>query len=260
MPSCPRPMPLNAVNSPESTMAEATLVEAINLALRRAMEDDPSVVVLGEDVGVDGGVFRATVGLQDRFGSERVLDTPLAELLISGLCVGMAAQGLKPVGEIQFMGFLYPCRSTGEPRIENAQPHPGTPRLPNGSAHAAWSRHSRARASFRKHRGDALPYSRIASYHAFVAGTRLRTSPRRDPRSRSGRVSGANTPLPRSERQSGGRWQSLAAGSCLCPAERSGRHTDQLGRGVERDYGRGRCARRRGHRCRGPRSCHPEAV
>ena len=90
-------------------MPEMTLVEAINLALARAMEEDPNVVVLGEDVGVNGGVFRATVGLQQRFGSERVIDTPLAELLISGLCVGMAAQGLKPVGEIQFMGFLYPC-------------------------------------------------------------------------------------------------------------------------------------------------------
>ncbi|WP_407160181.1 alpha-ketoacid dehydrogenase subunit beta [Bradyrhizobium sp. STM 3557] len=90
-------------------MAEVTLVEAINLALARAMEDDAGVVVLGEDVGVNGGVFRATAGLQKRFGSERVLDTPLAELLISGLCVGMAAQGLRPVGEIQFMGFLYPC-------------------------------------------------------------------------------------------------------------------------------------------------------
>ena len=90
-------------------MPEVTLVEAINLALGRAMDDDPSVVVLGEDVGINGGVFRATVGLQTRFGAERVLDTPLAELLISGLCVGMAAQRLKPVGEIQFMGFLYPC-------------------------------------------------------------------------------------------------------------------------------------------------------
>jgi 2-oxoisovalerate dehydrogenase E1 component beta subunit len=90
-------------------MPEVTLVEGINLALGRAMEDDPSVVVLGEDVGLNGGVFRATAGLQQRFGSERVLDTPLAELLISGLCVGMAAQGLRPVGEIQFMGFLYPC-------------------------------------------------------------------------------------------------------------------------------------------------------
>ncbi|MFZ1106436.1 MAG: alpha-ketoacid dehydrogenase subunit beta [Hyphomicrobiaceae bacterium] len=90
-------------------MAEITLVEAINLALARAMQEDPNVVVFGEDVGVNGGVFRATVGLQKRFGSERVIDTPLAELLISGLCVGMAAQGLKPVGEIQFMGFIYPC-------------------------------------------------------------------------------------------------------------------------------------------------------
>lgn len=90
-------------------MTEVALVEAINLALGRAMDDDASVVVLGEDVGVNGGVFRATAGLQQRFGPERVLDTPLSELLISGLCVGMAAQGLRPVGEIQFMGFIYPC-------------------------------------------------------------------------------------------------------------------------------------------------------
>jgi 2-oxoisovalerate dehydrogenase E1 component subunit beta len=90
-------------------MPEVTLVESINLALARAMEEDGNVVVLGEDVGVNGGVFRATVGLQQRFGAERVIDTPLAELLISGLCVGMAAQGLRPVGEIQFMGFVYPC-------------------------------------------------------------------------------------------------------------------------------------------------------
>jgi 2-oxoisovalerate dehydrogenase E1 component beta subunit len=90
-------------------VAEVTLVEAVNLALARAMEEDPAVVVLGEDVGVSGGVFRATAGLQQRFGSGRVIDTPLSELLISGLCVGMAAQGLRPVGEIQFMGFISPC-------------------------------------------------------------------------------------------------------------------------------------------------------
>jgi 2-oxoisovalerate dehydrogenase E1 component subunit beta len=90
-------------------MPEVTLVEAVNLALARALEEDRDVVVLGEDVGVNGGVFRATVGLQQRFGPDRVIDTPLAELLISGLCVGMAAQGMRPVGEIQFMGFLYPC-------------------------------------------------------------------------------------------------------------------------------------------------------
>src|SRR5919109_3505044 len=90
-------------------MPEVTLIEAINLALARALADDPDVVVFGEDVGVNGGVFRATAGLQQRFGAERVFDTPLSELLISGICVGMAAQGLKPVGEIQFLGFLYPC-------------------------------------------------------------------------------------------------------------------------------------------------------
>jgi len=90
-------------------MAEVTLVEAVTLALARAMDEDPNVVVLGEDVGVNGGVFRATAGLQQRFGADRVIDTPLAELLISGLCVGMGTQGLKPVGEIQFMGFMYPC-------------------------------------------------------------------------------------------------------------------------------------------------------
>lgn len=90
-------------------MPQVTLIEAVNMALARAMADDVAVVVLGEDVGVNGGVFRATVDLQNRFGPERVLDTPLAELLISGLCVGMASQGLRPVGEIQFMGFIYPC-------------------------------------------------------------------------------------------------------------------------------------------------------
>jgi pyruvate dehydrogenase E1 component beta subunit len=71
-------------------MPESTLVEAVNLALARAMQDDPNVIVLGEDVGVNGGVFRATVSLQQRFGPERVIDMPLSELLISGVCVGMA--------------------------------------------------------------------------------------------------------------------------------------------------------------------------
>jgi pyruvate dehydrogenase E1 component beta subunit len=89
-------------------MPRVTLVDSINLALSRALADDPDVVVLGEDVGVNGGVFRATAGLQQRFGKLRVLDTPLAEGLITGMSLGMAAQGLKVVAEIQFMGFLYP--------------------------------------------------------------------------------------------------------------------------------------------------------
>jgi pyruvate dehydrogenase E1 component beta subunit len=88
-------------------VAQITLVEAVNLALRRAMQDDDSVVVLGQDVGVDGGVFRATLGLLERFGAERVIDTPLAEALIIGTAIGMAVEGLRPVAEIQFAGFAY---------------------------------------------------------------------------------------------------------------------------------------------------------
>ena len=90
-------------------MAEVTLVRAVNMALARAMEDDGDVLVLGQDVGVNSGVFRATEGLLDRFGERRVRDTPLAELLIGGASIGMAAQGLKPVCEIQFAGFIYPA-------------------------------------------------------------------------------------------------------------------------------------------------------
>jgi 2-oxoisovalerate dehydrogenase E1 component beta subunit len=88
-------------------MAQVTLIEAINLALKHEMGHDPSVVVLGQDVGVDGGVFRATLGLTERFGSGRVIDTPLAEALIAGMAIGMAVEGLKPVAEIQFSGFAY---------------------------------------------------------------------------------------------------------------------------------------------------------
>ena len=88
-------------------MAAITLIEAINLALAHEMARDPEVVVLGEDVGVDGGVFRATLGLLKRFGGERVIDTPLAEGLIAGMAIGMAVEGLKPVAEIQFSGFGY---------------------------------------------------------------------------------------------------------------------------------------------------------
>jgi pyruvate dehydrogenase E1 component beta subunit len=90
-------------------MAKMTMVEAINLAHAWEMAHDPSVVVLGEDVGANGGVFRATVGLQQRFGAARVQDTPLAEGLIAGAAIGLAAQGIKPVAEIQFMGFIYPA-------------------------------------------------------------------------------------------------------------------------------------------------------
>ncbi len=90
-------------------MPTLTLIEAVTLALDHEMGRDKEVVILGEDVGKNGGVFRATDGLQDKYGDERVLDTPLAEAMIAGLSVGMAAQGMKPVAEIQFMGFVFPA-------------------------------------------------------------------------------------------------------------------------------------------------------
>ncbi|MDH3636871.1 MAG: alpha-ketoacid dehydrogenase subunit beta [Gammaproteobacteria bacterium] len=98
-------------------MAELTLLEAVNAALAHELAADEDVVLLGEDIGVNGGVFRATAGLQERFGAKRVLDTPLAESLIAGMAIGMAAEGLKPVAEIQFMGFIY---STMDQIINNA--------------------------------------------------------------------------------------------------------------------------------------------
>lgn len=88
-------------------MAKMTMVQALNLALRQEMAKDDGVVLLGEDVGPDGGVFRVSDGLIDEYGEERVIDTPLAESAIIGMAIGMAAYGLKPVCEIQFSGFAY---------------------------------------------------------------------------------------------------------------------------------------------------------
>lgn len=90
-------------------MPARNMVQALNLALREEMERDDRVVVLGEDVGRDGGVFRVTDGLLERFGDERVVDTPLAESAIVGAAIGMSLYGLRPVAEIQFMGFIYPA-------------------------------------------------------------------------------------------------------------------------------------------------------
>jgi pyruvate dehydrogenase E1 component beta subunit len=139
-------------------MPEVTLVEAINLALARALTDDPNVVVFGEDVGVNGGVFRATVGLQQRFGIDRVFDTPLSEALIAGLCVGMAAQGLRPVAEIQFMGFLYPCidqlvnhASRLRNRTQGRLSCPMVLRTPHGAGIRAPEHHSEATEAMLAH-------------------------------------------------------------------------------------------------------------
>jgi 2-oxoisovalerate dehydrogenase E1 component beta subunit len=163
-------------------MPEMTLIEAVNLALARAMEEDPDVIVLGEDVGINGGVFRATVGLQQRFGSERVIDTPISELLISGLCVGMASQGLKPVGEIQFLGFLYPCidqlvnhASRLRTRTQGRLSCPMVLRTPHGGGIRAPEHHSESTEAMLAHIPGlrvVLPSSPERAYGLLLAAIR----------------------------------------------------------------------------------------
>ena len=139
-------------------MGERTMVEALNLGLREAMEDDSSVVVIGEDVGKGGGIFRVTDGLLDAFGSERVMDSPLAESGIVGFSIGMALAGLRPVPEMQFSGFSYFAfhqleshaarlrwRSRGRFSV------PMVVRMPYGAGVRALEHHSESREVFYAH-------------------------------------------------------------------------------------------------------------
>jgi pyruvate dehydrogenase E1 component beta subunit len=139
-------------------MAKMTMVQALNLALKQEMAKDDSVIVLGEDVGVDGGVFRVTDGLINQFGQDRVLDTPLAESGIVGMSIGMAVYGLKPVCEIQFSGFSYQnfhqienhaarlrLRSRGRYHV------PMVLRTPYGGGVRALEHHSESRETFWAH-------------------------------------------------------------------------------------------------------------
>src|SRR2546421_7019049 len=130
-------------------MAELNLVKAINLALQQEMARDERVIVLGEDVGLNGGVFRVTDGLQKRFGADRVVDTPLSESGIVGTSIGLAMAGMRPIPEIQFEGFLGPaydqlvtpaarCRT----RTRGAVTCPMTVRVPGGGGVHAPELHS----------------------------------------------------------------------------------------------------------------------
>ena len=126
-----------------------TLIEAVTLALDYQLGNDKDVVVFGEDVGKNGGVFRATDGLQAKYGEDRVFDSPLAEAMIAGLSVGMAAQGMKPVSEIQFMGFVFPAMTqivTAVARMRNRTRGrlslPMTIRMPYGGGIHAPEHHS----------------------------------------------------------------------------------------------------------------------
>ncbi len=139
-------------------MPKMTMVQALNLALRQEMEKDDRIVVLGEDVGVDGGVFRVTEGLIDRFGPDRVLDTPLAESAIVGMSIGMAVYGLRPVCEIQFSGFTYlnfhqiECHASRlRHRSQGRFTVPMVLRTPYGGGVRALEHHSESREAFFAH-------------------------------------------------------------------------------------------------------------
>lgn len=163
-------------------MAEINMVQAVNMALSRALEDDPDVVVIGEDVAVNGGVFRATDGLLDRFGQDRILDTPIAEALIAGMSVGMAVAGLRPVAEIQFMGFVYPtidqleCHAS---RIRNRTRGrlscPMVIRAPYGGGVRAPEHHSESREAMFAHIPGlrvVIPSSPARAYGLLLAAIR----------------------------------------------------------------------------------------
>src|SRR5881396_1723166 len=139
-------------------ITKLNMVKALNLALLQEMERDPDVLILGEDVGVDGGVFRVTDDLQRKFGSQRVIDSPLAEAAIIGTAVGMALYGLKPVCEIQFSGFAFQCfhqienhcaryraRSQGRFHV------PMVIRMPYGGGVRALEHHSESEEQFYAH-------------------------------------------------------------------------------------------------------------
>ena len=139
-------------------MAVMTMAKALNEALRRTMEDDPKVVVMGEDVGKLGGVFRVTDGLQKDFGEDRVMDTPLAESGIVGTAIGLALRGYRPVCEIQFDGFVYPAYdqivsqlAKMHARSKGTVPMPLTIRIPFGGGIGAVEHHSESPEAYFAH-------------------------------------------------------------------------------------------------------------
>src|ERR1700734_4559964 len=163
-------------------MAKITMVEAIAMAHGWEMQHDENVVVIGQDVGANGGVFRATAGLQARFGTDRVQDTPLAEATIAGMSVGMATHGLKPVAEIQFMGFLYPAldqivnhMSRMRNRTRGRLTCPVVMRMPHGGGIHAPEHHSESLEAMLAHHAGlrvVCPSSPARAYGLLLAAIR----------------------------------------------------------------------------------------
>src|SRR5450631_4328882 len=158
MPSAPGSLPTPRASRESTDMAKVTIGKAINAGLRRAMERDPKIVIMGEDIGKLGGVFRVTENLQKDFGEDRIIDTPLAESGIVGTAIGMALRGYRPIVEIQFDGFVYPAfsqitcqvakmhaRSLGKIRL------PMVIRIPVGGGIGAVEHHSESNEAYFAH-------------------------------------------------------------------------------------------------------------
>jgi 2-oxoisovalerate dehydrogenase E1 component beta subunit len=160
-------------------MAEVTMVGALNRALRDSLADDDRTLVLGEDVGKLGGVFRVTDGLQAEFGTDRVFDTPLAEAAIAGVSIGLALAGWRPVAEMQFDGFSYPAldqiishAAKYRYRSRGRQPVPMVVRIPFGGGIGAAEHHSESPETYYAHTAGlkvVVPSSPIDAYHLLRA-------------------------------------------------------------------------------------------
>jgi 2-oxoisovalerate dehydrogenase E1 component beta subunit len=161
------------------TMPEVTMVKALNEALRRSLTDDPRTLVLGEDVGKLGGVFRVTEGLQDEFGTGRVFDTPLAEAAIAGVSLGLALAGWRPVAEMQFDGFSYPALdqvishvAKYRYRSRGRQPVPMVIRIPFAGGIGAAEHHSESPEAYYAHTAGlkvVVPSTPVDAYHLLRA-------------------------------------------------------------------------------------------
>jgi 2-oxoisovalerate dehydrogenase E1 component subunit beta len=160
-------------------VAEVTMVRALNEALRRSLAGDSRMLVLGEDIGKLGGVFRVTDGLQDEFGTERVFDTPLAEAGIAGVSLGLALAGWHPVAEMQFDGFSYPALDQVISHIakyrfrsRGRQPVPVVIRIPYAGGVGAAEHHSESPEAYYAHTAGlkvVTPSSAIDAYHLLRA-------------------------------------------------------------------------------------------
>jgi 2-oxoisovalerate dehydrogenase E1 component beta subunit len=160
-------------------MADVTMVKALNEALRHSLKDDDRTLILGEDIGKLGGVFRVTEGLQAEFGTGRVFDTPLAEAAIAGVSLGLALAGWRPVAEMQFDGFSYPALdqvishiAKYRYRSRGRQPMPVVIRIPFAGGIGAAEHHSESPETYYAHTAGlkvVVPSSAIDAYHLMRA-------------------------------------------------------------------------------------------